>query len=73
VLAYEKLIGGRGTEIKPGDPPPVISDKPPVILHPPLPGEAKAADAKGSEAKPAKPKPAKQRRHRRKRHRAQDE
>jgi murein DD-endopeptidase MepM/ murein hydrolase activator NlpD len=73
VLAYEKLIGGRGTEIKPGDPPPVIPDKPPVILHPPLPGEAKAADAKAPEAKPAKTKAERPRRHRRKRHRAQDE
>ena len=39
VLSYENLIGGRGTEIKPGDPDPVIPDKPPVILSP---EEAKA-------------------------------
>lgn len=73
VLAYEKLIGGRGTEIKPGDPAPVIPDKPPVILHPPLPGEAKAKDTKASEARPAKAKPEKPRRHRRRKHRAQNE
>lgn len=68
VLAYERMIGGRGTEIKPGDPPPVIPDKPPVILNPPLPGEAKATDAKAAEVKPRKA-----RRHLRKRHRATDE
>ena len=73
VQAYEKLIGGRGTEIKPGDPAPVIPDKPPVILHPPLPGEAKAKATKASEARPAKAKAEKQRRHRRRKHRAQDE
>lgn len=39
VLSYENLIGGRGTEIMPGDPAPVIPDKPPVILPP---EEAKA-------------------------------
>jgi hypothetical protein len=67
VLAYEKLIGGRGTEIKPGDPAPIIPDKPPVILHPSLKTDAKAAEPKPVEAKPAKEKPRKQRRHRRKR------
>jgi hypothetical protein len=72
VLAYEKLIGGRGTEIKPGDPPPVIPDKPPVILHPPLQTDAKAAEPKPAEAKPAKEKPRKPRRHRRKRHASED-
>lgn len=33
VASYEHLIGGRGREIKPGDPPPVIPDKPPVVLN----------------------------------------
>jgi len=33
VSAYERLIGGRGTEILPGEPAPAIPDKPPVILH----------------------------------------
>jgi hypothetical protein len=41
VHAYEKLIGGRGTEIKPGDPvPPPVRLKPVLIAHPapvPLP------------------------------------
>lgn len=32
VLAYERLIGARGVELKAGDPPPPIPDKPPVIL-----------------------------------------
>ncbi|MSO66853.1 MAG: M23 family peptidase [Pseudolabrys sp.] len=34
VAAYERLIGGRGTEILPGQPAPPIPDKPPVILNP---------------------------------------
>ena len=34
VSAYERLIGGRGTEILPGEPAPPVPDKPPVILHP---------------------------------------
>ncbi|MDO8875924.1 MAG: hypothetical protein Q7V40_07440, partial [Pseudolabrys sp.] len=57
VLAYERMIGGLGTELKPGDPAPIIPDKPPVILNPPLPGEARAADAKASEANPSSAKP----------------
>jgi hypothetical protein len=72
VLAYEKLIGGRGTEIKPGDPPPVIPDKPPVILNPSLQNEAKAAEPKPVEVKPVKEKPRKPRRHRRKRHASEE-
>ncbi|MDO9413231.1 MAG: peptidoglycan DD-metalloendopeptidase family protein [Pseudolabrys sp.] len=56
VLSYERMIGGKGTEIKPGDPAPVIPDKPPVILNPPLPGEAKAAEDKPVQAKPAEAK-----------------
>ncbi|MBV9259903.1 MAG: M23 family peptidase [Pseudolabrys sp.] len=50
VASYENLIGGRGTEIKAGDPAPVIPDKPPVVLHPTPPPAATA------EAKPAEPK-----------------
>jgi hypothetical protein len=33
VLAYERQIGGRGTEIKPGDPAPPVPDKKPLIAH----------------------------------------
>ena len=33
VLAYERMIGARGTEIKPGDPVPPAPEKPPVIAH----------------------------------------
>ena len=55
VLAYEKMVGGRGTEIKPGDPAPIIPEKPPVILHPTPPPEAKPSDAKPGETKPAQP------------------
>jgi hypothetical protein len=43
VAAYERLIGGRGTEILPGQPAPPIPDKPPVILHPESPSEISAA------------------------------
>ena len=48
VAAYERLIGGRGTEILPGQPAPPIPDKPPVILHPTPPPET-------SEAAPSSP------------------
>lgn len=33
VLAYEKMIGSRGTELKQGDPVAAVPDKPPVILN----------------------------------------
>lgn len=62
VLSYERLIGGRGAEIKPGDPAPVIPDKPPVLLHPPVkPAAATNAsgatpDAPGGTVKAAAPK-----------------
>lgn len=72
VLAYEKLIGGRGTEIKPGDPAPIIPDKPPVILNPTPFADAKAAEPKPVEVKSLKEKPRKLRRHRRKRHISED-
>jgi hypothetical protein len=39
VAAYERLLGGRGTEIKPGEPAPPIPVKLPVILHPASPAE----------------------------------
>ncbi|MBV9556871.1 MAG: M23 family peptidase [Pseudolabrys sp.] len=52
VAAYERLIGGRGTEIKPDDPAPVIPEKAPVVLNPsPAPaslGEASAAKPKSA-------------------------
>jgi hypothetical protein len=34
VVAYERLIGGRGREIMPGEAAPPTPDKPPVILNP---------------------------------------
>ena len=43
VAAYERLIGGRGTEIKPGEPAPPVPVKLPVILHPTPPPEVPAA------------------------------
>jgi hypothetical protein len=33
VASYERLIGGRGREIKPGDPVQPTPDKPPMVLH----------------------------------------
>jgi hypothetical protein len=43
VAAYERQIGGRGTEILPGQPAPPVPDKPPVILHSEPQSEASAA------------------------------
>jgi hypothetical protein len=51
VAAYERLIGGRGTEITPGEPPPPVPIKLPVILHPTPPPETPAA----TPLPPAKP------------------
>ncbi|HSP50271.1 MAG TPA: M23 family metallopeptidase [Pseudolabrys sp.] len=45
VAAYERLVGGRGTEIKAGEPAPAIPVKLPVILHPTPPAQAPAASA----------------------------
>ncbi|OYX87770.1 MAG: hypothetical protein B7Y71_01350, partial [Xanthobacter sp. 35-67-6] len=61
VLAYEKMIGGRGTELHEGDPVPAAPDKPPVVLHPPVipqpkPVAAEAVSAKTTDAKTTDPK-----------------
>jgi hypothetical protein len=79
VAAYERLVGGRGTEIKPGEPAPAIPVKLPVILHPTPPAEAPAASsappAKVQEAAAERAKPHKRRhiRHRiRHRHKADE-
>jgi hypothetical protein len=45
IAAYERLIGGRGTELEPGQPPPPVPLKLPVILQPAPPGEAGAPSA----------------------------
>jgi hypothetical protein len=71
VAAYERQIGGRGTEIKPGEPAPPIPVKLPAIEHqepvpvpPPAPGATASADnpsqaatkaAEKSEPEKAKP------------------
>ena len=34
VVAYEKMIGGRGREIMPGETVPPVPEKPPVVLNP---------------------------------------
>ncbi|MBV9954687.1 MAG: M23 family peptidase [Pseudolabrys sp.] len=62
VASYERLTEGRGTEIKPGDPEPVIPDKKPVILNPaPVPAVAATPDSDRPKpaAKPARHKPKK--------------
>jgi hypothetical protein len=51
VAAYERLIGGRGTEIKPGEPAPPIPVKLPVILRPAPPPESSATAASPPPAK----------------------
>jgi Peptidase family M23 len=77
--SYERLIGGRGTEIPPGQPAPPIPDKPPVILHPAREPATISADATPlptvkTEIKAAKPKkPAGRHRHRRPRRKSDDE
>jgi hypothetical protein len=76
VAAYERLIGGRGREILPGEPAPPVPDKPPVILHP-APEPSASADATAPPAKVAEPvereKPRKRVRHRRHKPRSDDE
>ncbi len=52
VAAYERQIGGRGTEIKPGEPAPPVPVKLPVIEHPtpvPVPPAPPATTATGPE------------------------
>jgi len=73
VAAYERLIGGRGTEIKEGDAVPTAAGVPPVIQHrePPAVALAPAASEEPAleRAKPqkAKEKPRKKRHVRKKR------
>ncbi len=55
VLAYERQIGGRGTEIKPGDPVPPVPDKTPLIAHPepiPVPPPAPGAETTAAQESP---------------------
>ena len=59
VAAYERLIGGRGTEIKSGEPQPPVPVKLPVILHPAPPPEVPAAAARPAATPVAAPPPAK--------------
>src|SRR5665213_4017553 len=83
VAAYERQIGGRGTEINPGEPAPPVPDKPPVILHPaPVPEAAAVSPSPIAVSPPPKvqkaeekeqPAEPRKRRHRRHRHRHHDE
>jgi hypothetical protein len=69
VAAYERQLGARGKEIKPGDPEPAIPDKKPVILQPSLVGENSAkteATDKNAAVKPAAAKKRPHVRHKRK-------
>ena len=54
VAAYERLMGGRGTEIRPGEPAPPVPVKLPVILQPTPAAQAPTASA--SPEPPAKVK-----------------
>ena len=72
VASYERLIGARGREIKPGDAVPVTPDKPPVILHPSPVADAVAQAEKPPEAK-KKPPPKKKKPVRRRRRKIQDD
>ena len=56
VAAYERLVGGRGTEIRPGEPAPPVPVKLPVILQPTPAAQAPTASA--SPEPPAKVKEA---------------
>jgi hypothetical protein len=54
VLAYERMIGARGSELHEGDVVPPVPAKPPVVLHPPIVPEPKQAPTISADnAKPA--------------------
>jgi len=65
VAAYERQIGGRGTEIKPGEPAPPVPVKLPVIEHPtpvpvpPVPPATQTSAAGEPAQKLDKPEPVK--------------
>jgi hypothetical protein len=67
VSAYERQIGARGHEIKPGDPAREVPDKKPVILPP---SAVSDAAAKSEEAAPAKTKSVKSKRSKKRRGKA---
>ncbi len=54
VASYERLIGARGREIKPGDAAPATPDKPPVILNPSPVADAVRASRKACRGKERK-------------------
>ena len=76
VAAYERLLGARGTEIKPGASVPAIAPVPPVLGHPDHGArasqteEAAAATAKSRVALPAPRPPIKAKKHKRPRAKA---
>jgi hypothetical protein len=76
VAAYERLIGGRGSEILPGQPAPPVPDKPPVILHPEPAPEASVASPQPTKTENSVTEHAKPQRHRqarkKRRHRHND-
>jgi hypothetical protein len=63
VAAYERQIGARGKEIKPGDPTPPVPDKKPVVLNLPLAADTSTkVENSAREVKKAKPVPSKKKR-----------
>ena len=72
VASYERLIGARGREIRPGEPVPVTPDKPPTILNPSPVADASAKAEKAPEVK-RKPPPKKKKPVRRRRRKIQDD
>jgi hypothetical protein len=75
VLAYERMIGARGTELHEGDTVPPVPAKPPVILNPSIQAEAKpsAAEAHAHKAVAEKTRPRKKHRRVRRRKRGSDD
>jgi hypothetical protein len=82
VAAYERLINGRGTEILPGEPPPPVPDKPPVILHPEIAAQNPVISTDAAPLSPPKaqptneeeqPRPHLRHKHKRRRHKGDDD
>jgi hypothetical protein len=64
VAAYERQIGARGKEIKPGDPAPTMPDKKPIVLNlPATTDSATKIENSAREIKKTKPPASKKKRH----------
>jgi hypothetical protein len=63
VAAYERQIGARGKEIKPGDPAPTMPDKKPIVLNlPATTDSATKIENSAREIKKTKPRASKKKR-----------